>query len=114
VSVEGRLARFSKMGGEMVPHGTIEQKIAEVFGIDPGEIQPYVVVGVPDESKGERLVIITTLDLSVADVKDRLSAAGLPNLWIPRIVRRVDAIPFLGTGKLDIEGCRRLALDAGG
>jgi len=113
VTVEGRLARFSKMGGEMVPHGTIEQKIAEVFGIDPGDTQPFVVVGVPDETKGEKLVIITTLDFSVAEIKDRLAAAGFPNLWIPRIVRRVDAIPFLGTGKLDVDGCRRLAMEAG-
>ncbi|HMD60082.1 MAG TPA: AMP-binding protein, partial [Opitutaceae bacterium] len=110
VTVEGRLARFSKMGGEMVPHGTIEQKIAEVLGIDPGDAQPLVVVGVPDETKGEKLVIVTTLELSVSDIKDRLAAAGFPNLWIPRIIRRVDAIPFLGTGKLDIDGCRRLAM----
>ena len=45
-------------------------------------------------------------------MKDRLAAAGFPNLWIPRIVARVDAIPFLGTGKLDIAGCRRLAMEA--
>ena len=113
VTVEGRLARFSKMGGEMVPHGTIEQKIAEVFGIDPADTQPCVVVGVPDDTKGEKLVVITTLEFSVSEVKDRLAAAGFPNLWIPRIVRRVDAIPFLGTGKLDVDGCRRLAMEVG-
>ncbi|MGA2016742.1 MAG: AMP-binding protein [Opitutaceae bacterium] len=112
VTVEGRLARFSKMGGEMVPHGTIEQKIAEVFGIDPGDAQPFVVVGIPDETKGEKLVIITTLEFSVTEIKDRLAAAGFPNLWIPRTVRKVDAIPFLGTGKLDIDGCRRIAMEA--
>jgi acyl-[acyl-carrier-protein]-phospholipid O-acyltransferase/long-chain-fatty-acid--[acyl-carrier-protein] ligase len=61
VSIEGRLARFSKIGGEMVPHGTIEQKIAELFGVDPGEAQSVVVTGVPDESKGEALVVLTTL-----------------------------------------------------
>ncbi|HXQ82058.1 MAG TPA: AMP-binding protein [Opitutaceae bacterium] len=113
VTVEGRLARFSKIGGEMVPHGTIEQKIAEVYGIDPGDTQPIVVIGIPDETKGERLVVVTTLELSAAEVKDRLAAAGYSNLWIPRTVLRVAAIPILGTGKLDIAGCRRLALEAG-
>ena len=112
ITVEGRLARFSKVGGEMVPHGTIEQKIAELFGVDPGEVQAVVVVGIPDEAKGERLVILTTLELSPEAVKDRLAAAGFPNLWIPRTVLRVDAIPVLGTGKLDIAGCRRLASEA--
>jgi acyl-[acyl-carrier-protein]-phospholipid O-acyltransferase/long-chain-fatty-acid--[acyl-carrier-protein] ligase len=112
VTVEGRLARFSKVGGEMVPHGTIEQKVAELFGVDPGEAQAVVVVGIPDEAKGERLVMLTTLELSAEAVKERLSAAGFPNLWIPRTVLRVGAIPMLGTGKLDIAGCRRLASEA--
>lgn len=112
VSVEGRLARFSKLGGEMVPHGTVEQKISEVFGIDPGEVQAVVVVGVPDEAKGEALAIVTTVDLTAAEVRERLSAAGLPNLWIPRRVHRVGAIPVLGTGKLDLAECRRIAREA--
>jgi acyl-[acyl-carrier-protein]-phospholipid O-acyltransferase/long-chain-fatty-acid--[acyl-carrier-protein] ligase len=109
VIVDGRLARFSKIGGEMVPHGAIEQKIAELFGIDPAETQSVVVVGVPDETKGESLVALTTLDLSVGEVRERLAAAGFPNLWIPRSFVRVDTIPLLGTGKLDIAGCKRIA-----
>ena len=64
ITVEGRLARFSKLGGEMVPHVTVEQKISELYGIDPGEVQAIVVVGIPDPLKGEALVILTTLGLS--------------------------------------------------
>jgi acyl-[acyl-carrier-protein]-phospholipid O-acyltransferase / long-chain-fatty-acid--[acyl-carrier-protein] ligase len=112
VSIEGRLARFSKIGGEMVPHGAVEQKIAETAGVDPGEAQAVVVTGVPDAAKGERLVVLTTLDLPAAVIRDRLVAAGFPNLWIPRVVRRVPAIPILGTGKLDLAACRRLAAEA--
>jgi acyl-[acyl-carrier-protein]-phospholipid O-acyltransferase/long-chain-fatty-acid--[acyl-carrier-protein] ligase len=112
VSIEGRLARFSKIGGEMVPHGTIEQKVAEAFGVDPGDVQSIVVMGVPDEAKGEALVVLTTLDISAADIREKLSTAGYPNLWIPRAVLRVGAIPVLGTGKLDIAACRRLALES--
>jgi acyl-[acyl-carrier-protein]-phospholipid O-acyltransferase/long-chain-fatty-acid--[acyl-carrier-protein] ligase len=114
VVVDGRLARFSKIGGEMVPHGTIEQKISELFGIDPGEHQSVVVVGVPDESRGEYLVALTTVDLPAGAVRARLSEAGLPNLWIPRTIVRVPAIPLLGTGKLDLAACRRLAEEARG
>ena len=112
VTVEGRLARFSKIGGEMVPHGTVEQRISETFGLDPSEAQAAVVVGIPDESKGEALAVVTTLDISAPLVRERLSAAGLPNLWIPRVVHRVDAIPFLGTGKIDLAACRRIAADS--
>ncbi len=114
VTVEGRLARFSKIGGEMVPHGTIEQRIAEVFGVDPAEAQAVAVVGIPDEAKGEALVALTTLSISSAQVRERLSGAGLPNLWIPKTVVRVDSIPVLGSGKLDLGACRRLAMAAGG
>jgi acyl-[acyl-carrier-protein]-phospholipid O-acyltransferase/long-chain-fatty-acid--[acyl-carrier-protein] ligase len=112
LTVEGRLARFSKIGGEMVPHGTVEQRISEAFGLDPAEAQAAVVVGIPDESKGEALAIVTTLDISAQAVREKLSAAGLPNLWIPRVVHRVDAIPFLGTGKVDLAACRRIATSA--
>jgi acyl-[acyl-carrier-protein]-phospholipid O-acyltransferase/long-chain-fatty-acid--[acyl-carrier-protein] ligase len=110
VTIEGRLARFSKVGGEMVPHGAVEQGIAELFGIDPGEAQAVVVMGVPDEAKGEALVVLTTLGLGAAEVRERLSSAGFPNLWVPREVLRVPAIPVLGTGKLDLAACKRLAL----
>jgi len=112
VSIEGRLARFSKIGGEMVPHGTIEQRLAEALGHDPAEAQAIVVTGVPDAAKGEQLVVLTTRDLPAARVRETLVAAGYPNLWIPRIVRRVPAIPVLGSGKLDLAACRRLALEA--
>ena len=69
-----------------------------------------VVTGVPDEAKGEALVVLTTLALTAAQVREGLAAAGFPNLWIPRDVMQVGAIPVLGTGKLDLAGCRRLAL----
>lgn len=111
VYIEGRLSRFSKIGGEMVPHGTIESRIAELFGWDQNEGPTAVVTGVPDSSKGEALVLLTTMDISAEEIRNRLIEAGLPNLWIPRIIRRVDRIPMLGTGKTDLKGCRTLAIE---
>ncbi len=110
--IEGRLSRFSKIGGEMIPHGTIEQKIVDSFGWDQLEGPMLVVVGVPDPSKGEALVVITTQEVSYDDIRERLTAAGLPNLWVPKLVHRVEKIPLLGTGKLDLKACRELALEA--
>jgi len=110
--IEGRISRFSKIGGEMVPHGTVEQKLAEVFDLDQSEGPSVVVTGVPDAAKGEVLVLLTTLDLDPSQVRDKLTAVGLPNLWVPKIIRRVEAIPMLGTGKLDLKGCKALALEA--
>ena len=95
----------------MVPHGTIEQKIVEAFGWEQAEGPTAVVTGVPDATKGEALVLLTTQDVTPEQVRAKLLEAGLPNLWVPRIVRRVAQIPMLGTGKTDLKGCRTLALE---
>ncbi|MDP1579156.1 MAG: AMP-binding protein, partial [Candidatus Didemnitutus sp.] len=111
VFIEGRLSRFSKIGGEMVPHGTIEIRIAELFGWDQNEGPTTVVTGIPDATKGEALVLLTTQEVTFEEVRAKLLEAGLPNLWVPRIIKRVDKIPMLGTGKTDLKGCRTLALE---
>ena len=110
--IEGRLSRFSKIGGEMVPHGTVEQKINEAYRIDQSEGPSIVVVGVPDSSKGEALVLLTSIPINGDELRERLFSAGLPNLWIPKIIRRVEKIPLLGSGKTDFKGCRQLAVEA--
>jgi acyl-[acyl-carrier-protein]-phospholipid O-acyltransferase/long-chain-fatty-acid--[acyl-carrier-protein] ligase len=110
LNIEGRRSRFSKIGGEMVPHGTVEQRIAEVFDLDQSEGPAVVVVGVPDAAKGEALVLLTTLGLDAEQVRAKLSAAGVPNLWVPKTIRRVEKIPLLAAGKLDLKACLALAL----
>jgi acyl-[acyl-carrier-protein]-phospholipid O-acyltransferase/long-chain-fatty-acid--[acyl-carrier-protein] ligase len=110
--IEGRLSRFSKIGAEMVPHGTIEQKILEVFDLVHLETYAAVVMGVPDAAKGESLVLLTTIVLDAAEVRERLLAAGFAALWIPRHIHKVEKIPVLGSGKLDLKECRRIALEA--
>ena len=107
--IEGRLSRFSKIGGEMVPHGTIEQKIIHLFGLDGAETQPLAIVGIPDVSKGEALVLLTTIDMTSELLREKLSSAGLPNLWIPKIIKRIEKIPTLASGKVDLKACEKLA-----
>jgi len=109
--IEGRLSRFSKIGGEMVPHGTIEQRIIEAFGWDEHDGPAAVIVGVPDPSKGEAIVLLTTQEISAEQLRAKLLEGGLPNLWVPRIIRHVDQIPMLGTGKTDLKACRLLAIE---
>ena len=109
--IEGRLSRFSKIGGEMVPHGTVEQRIIDVYQVDQHEGPMVVIVGVPDSSKGEALVLLTSLDINGDELRQRLFNAGLPNLWIPKLIRKVDHIPLLGSGKTDLKGCRQLAIE---
>ena len=94
-----------------MPHGTVEQKLLEAFSIDQTDGYALAVVGAPDPGKGEQIVLLSARDeLTAESVKEKLSAAGVPNLWIPRIVIRVEKIPVLGTGKLDLKACKELAL----
>ena len=110
LTITDRLSRFSKIGGEMVPHIKVEEKLHEVA--EAAE-QRFVVTGVPDGKKGERLVVLHNLNPEELKLtQEKLSASGLPNLWIPRANQyfHVDEFPHLGTGKLDLRGIREIAL----
>lgn len=109
--LEGRLSRFSKVGGEMVPHGTVEEAILRVLAPSTEGAQILAVAGRPDAAKGEQLVVLHTVDLEPEGVRAALVAAGLPNLWIPKIFKKVAVIPVLGTGKLDLRAIRQLAAE---
>ncbi|MBX3432473.1 MAG: MFS transporter [Pirellulales bacterium] len=107
IEITGRLSRFSKIGGEMVPHLRIEEELQKFFGGENQDETVVAVTAVPDERKGERLVVLhLPTDKTPGQACQHLQAAGLPNLWIPdeQAFLLVDAIPLLGTGKLDLKG----------
>jgi acyl-[acyl-carrier-protein]-phospholipid O-acyltransferase/long-chain-fatty-acid--[acyl-carrier-protein] ligase len=109
LQITDRLSRFSKIGGEMVPHVTVEEKLHEALGTT--EIV-FAVCGVPDTKKGERLVVLHTLpEARLAELLKKLPQLGLPNLWIPRPNQffHVAALPLLATGKRDLRTVRELA-----
>src|SRR5262249_27402251 len=107
--IEGRLSRFSKIGGEMVPHEAIEQKIIDLMDLSGRDERPVAIVGVQDEAKGEALVLLSAVDIAVAELRKKLQEAGVANLWIPKLVQRVEAIPVLASGKLDLKRCQECA-----
>ena len=109
--IEGRLSRFSKIGGEMVPHEAVEQKIVELLGFSGKDERLVAIVGVQDESKGEALILLTAVDVDLAQLRDRLRDAGVPNLWIPKKACRIDSIPVLASGKLDLKKCQDRAFE---
>ncbi len=116
IHITGRLSRFSKIGGEMVPHVRVEEAIQAILDGDDEELQA-VVTAVPDQRKGERLVVLhKPLSITPEDICRRLSEAGLPNLWIPSpdSFFEVDAIPALGSGKTDLKAVGDLAKQRAG
>ena len=107
----GRLSRFSKIGGEMVPHGTVEQALFKVLGLQSVVEVPLAVSATSDPAKGEQLVVLHAIDLDPEAVRAALAAEGLPSTWIPKVFKKVPLIPVLGTGKLDLSKLRQLAQD---
>jgi len=110
LQITDRLSRFSKIGGEMIPHIKVEEKLHELAGATE---QTFVVTSTPDEKKGERLVVLHKLaDAPLQVCLEKLAQSDLPNLWKPRAEAfiRVENFPLLGTGKLDLRKVKELAL----
>lgn len=112
--IQGRISRFSKIAGEMVPHETIEAAINKVLGLDAETERKIAIVGVPDDKKGEAIVLLSTiagpaLEQECIDLRYKLLDEGLTSLWCPKLIIPVEEIPLLASGKLDIKGCQALA-----
>ena len=114
LTITDRLSRFSKIGGEMVPHIKIEEKLNELAGATE---QVFSVAAVPDEKKGERIIVLHTLtDEDLAPVLAKLAESDLPALWKPKKDQffHVDMLPYLGTGKLDLRALKTRAAELAG
>lgn len=105
----GRLSRFSKIGGEMVPHGTVEDALRRVIRPDESSGPAFAVSASNDPVKGEQLVVLHACDIDPDSVREALAREGLANLWIPKVFKKVPAVPVLGTGKLDLSRLRAMA-----
>jgi len=112
--IEGRLSRFSKIGGEMVPHESVEEHINRALGLEGEDERKIAVVGVPDADKGEALVLLSTvagetIKQEIIQLRYALLDRGVPALWIPKKMLRVSEIPVLASGKLDLRKCEDIA-----
>ena len=111
--IEGRISRFSKIAGEMVPHEAVEAAINKVLGLDGETERRIAIVGIPDAQKGEAILLLSTiagpaLDQECIDLRYKLLDEGLPSLWCPKRIVPITEIPVLASGKLDIKGCESL------
>jgi acyl-[acyl-carrier-protein]-phospholipid O-acyltransferase/long-chain-fatty-acid--[acyl-carrier-protein] ligase len=116
LQITGRLSRFSKIGGEMVPHGRIEEALhTAIDATEPVFAVTAVTTASSDgdqNASSERLAVLYTIDEAKAfEARDKLGSLGLPNLFIPRrdCFVKVDALPMLGSGKLDLRALKAIA-----
>ena len=107
IVIEGRLSRFSKIGGEMIPHETIEAEANEILGWQNDEMCRLIITAKPHETKGEELILITSENINFDKLKQKLSEK-FSNLFVPKIHIKIKSIPMLPTGKLDFQSIQKL------
>jgi len=111
--IHDRVSRFSKIGGEMIPHAVVEDALSGAAGSLENN---FAVLSAPDRVRGERLAVLYDgPELDPKALVEKLSGTGVPNLWIPspRNFAHVEAVPLLASGKLNLVDARRLAEEAG-
>lgn len=112
IRITGRLSRFAKIAGEMVPLERLDEELHDLLGHH--EERALVVAAVPCEKRGERLIVlhIESISLKLTVAFEGLRSRGLPNLWVPdsRDCFPVESFPTLGSGKLDLRGIVELAM----
>lgn len=97
IRIMGRVKRFAKIGGEMVSLAVVENCAAAVW---PDHM--HAAVTLPDPKKGEQVVLLTDApEAARSPILAWAQTHGVPEISVPRRVFRVDAIPVLGTGKVD-------------
>lgn len=113
ICITDRLSRFSKIGGEMVPHIKIEEMLHQILNESE---QVCAVTSLPDEKKGEKLVVFHTRGFDAGEVTKKLSEKGLPALWVPKKenFHKIDSLPLLGSGKLDLKALKNIAANLSG
>jgi acyl-[acyl-carrier-protein]-phospholipid O-acyltransferase/long-chain-fatty-acid--[acyl-carrier-protein] ligase len=120
VWITGRQNRISKIGGEMVPHILIEEQIQKIIdgagpvdeNATPGPM--IAVTAVPHPTKGEQIIVLhRPLPISSEEIVAKMIASNLPRIWIPHHTAfiKIETIPVLGTGKLDLAAVKKTALE---
>ena len=108
IRITDRVSRFSKIAGEMVPHVKIEDVVNRILGSAAS-----VATSVPDQQRGERLVVFYTQNgIKTDELWSKLNQSELPKLWIPKRedLRPIESLPVLGSGKVDLRKIKVMAL----
>jgi len=105
LTIVDRYSRFAKIGGEMVSLGLVEQEISKIIS----EEEKIAVTAIPDEKKGEAIVLLFEGERELDEVMHAIGTLGMKPLFIPSKAYKVDEIPVLGTGKADFKGSKALA-----
>ena len=107
LSIVDRYSRFAKIGGEMISLGLVEEKIGQFID----ENSQISLTAIPDEKRGEKLVLLVEGKIDLDDLKTKIKELGLTPLFVPSLYFKVENLPKLGSGKADFKGAKKMALD---
>ena len=97
ITIKGRAKRFAKVGGEMISLTAVEGFLSKLW-----PDHAHAVVAIPDEKKGEQLVLVTeNKEAQKKEISEYVRSQGLSELGLPKTIIYVDKVPVLGTGKVD-------------
>jgi acyl-[acyl-carrier-protein]-phospholipid O-acyltransferase/long-chain-fatty-acid--[acyl-carrier-protein] ligase len=112
ITLKDRQSRFAKIAGEMIPFGAIEDALLAILGSDDAGMPRAVVTALPDDRRGERLMVVhTPVDQTPGEIVDALAKRGLPKLYLPGADSFVEvaSLPTIGAGKFDLKGIKEFA-----
>ena len=107
LTIVDRYSRFAKIGGEMISLTTVEEEILDACNDKDLEVAATCL---PDQRKGEKIVLLATTEIDKVALKKILSDAKINPLYHPSNVLNVDEIPKLGSGKTDFSATKKIAL----
>ena len=109
LTIVDRYSRFAKLGGEMVSLTAVEEAIRGAM--EEPELE-LVAVNVPDDKKGEKVILLIAHEIDAKDLKTTLLDAGVNPLMLPAIVLNVEEVPKLGSGKTDFSTSKKVVLES--
>lgn len=105
IFIVDRYSRFAKIGGEMISLGAVEENVAKVFDSE----SQFIAVNLPDEKKGEKIILLAKSDLNLDEIKERISLSNLNALMTPSEIYLVDDLPILASGKINFTVAKDIA-----
>lgn len=112
LTIVDRYSRFAKLGGEMISLGAVEEKISRIINLSEDSSVDFIATAIEDEKKGEKIVLLISNvnEEFVKNIEEKILATFDNKLMIPSVIKIVNEIPKLGTGKKDFKGAKELAL----
>ncbi len=118
LTISGRLKRFIKVGAEMVSLGAIEEALLKMSLENKWHVEndgPSLAISAK-EILGEKpkIFLFTRFDVSLEEINKLLKESGFSNIVKISSITKLEAIPLMGSGKINYRGLDELCVEEKG